>query len=62
MQRLCLSGGAEAGGLKFQPVLPHARHSLRWLWSVVRMQGLHNLLGLRCVLGSGGGAGKDARE
>ena len=45
-QRLCLTGGA-AASVKFMPVLPHARASLAWLWSVVRLQGLHNLYGLR---------------
>ena len=48
LQRLRLAGGA-AASLKFMPVLPHARASLQWLWSVVRLQGMHNCLGLRCA-------------
>ncbi|PRW33578.1 TMV resistance N [Chlorella sorokiniana] len=38
--------GAAAASLKFMPAAPHAAASLQWLWSVVRLQGLHNLLGL----------------
>lgn len=45
MQRLRLEGGA-ASSLKFQPVLPHHGASLAWLWSVVRLQGLHHQFGL----------------
>jgi hypothetical protein len=52
MQRLCLAGGG-AASVKFMPVRPHARDSLRWLWSVVRLQGLHNLYGLRWVAALG---------
>lgn len=48
VQRLCLAG-AGAASVKFMPVRPHARDSLCWLWSVVRLQGLHNLFGLRWV-------------
>lgn len=46
-QRFRLRGPA-AQSCKFMPVAaPRQRDSLRWLWSVVRLQGLHNLYGLR---------------
>ncbi|EFN53783.1 hypothetical protein CHLNCDRAFT_58449 [Chlorella variabilis] len=45
LERLRLEGAA-AASTKFMPVLPHGRASLQWLWSVVRLQGLHNLYGL----------------
>ncbi|KAL4435409.1 hypothetical protein ABPG77_006171 [Micractinium sp. CCAP 211/92] len=42
--RLC---GPAAHSCKFMPVAaPSQRDSLKWLWSVVRLQGLHNLYGL----------------
>lgn len=48
LARLRLEGGAAASA-KFQPCAPHARASLRWLWSVLRLQGLHHQFGLRCA-------------
>ncbi len=46
LQRLCLASGA-ATSAKFMPVSSlNAWASLQWLWSVVRLQGLHNLYGL----------------
>lgn len=48
LARLRLEAGAAASA-KFQPCAPHARASLRWLWSVVRLQGLHHQFGLRCA-------------
>lgn len=42
--RLC---GPAAHSCKFMPVAaPRQRDALKWLWSVVRLQGLHNLYGL----------------
>ncbi len=49
LQRFRLCGPA-AHSCKFMPVAaPRQRDSLKWLWSVVRLQGLHNLYGLRWV-------------
>jgi len=63
LQRLCLTGPAAASikfmpvaPTRHQPTDPHAPpapvypsglESLQWLWSVVRLQGMHNLFGLR---------------
>ncbi|KAL4419839.1 hypothetical protein ABPG75_006937 [Micractinium tetrahymenae] len=39
--------GPASYSCKFMPVAAlRQRHSLKWLWSVVRLQGLHNLYGL----------------
>ncbi|PSC75017.1 ADP-ribosylation factor 9 [Micractinium conductrix] len=46
LQRLSVRGGA-AHSLKFMPVAPGGvASSLNWLWSVVRLQGMHQMYGL----------------
>ena len=45
LRRLRLSGPCAASA-KFQPIAPGGREALDWLWSVVRLQGLHHQFGL----------------